>query len=67
MTTDYRTTRQEDHERLHSKQTFGCLHGLIQAVEKEAGKLSKVVAAVTSLVALGFWSRGLWSCGPVVS
>jgi four helix bundle protein len=49
-----------------TRQTFGCLHGLIQAVEKEAGKLSKVVAAVTSLLVLGFWSRSLWSCGPVV-
>jgi hypothetical protein len=49
-----------------TRQTFGCLHGLIQAVEKEAGKLSKVVAAVTSLLALGFWSRSLWSCSPVV-
>ena len=49
------------------KRVFGCLHGLIQVVEKEAGKLSKVVAAVTSLLVLGFWSRSLWSCGPVVS
>jgi four helix bundle protein len=49
------------------KRNFGCLHGLIQVVEKEAGKLSKVVAAVTSLLVLGFWSRSLWSCGPVVS
>lgn len=36
-----------------TKQTFGCLHGLIQAVEKEAGKLSKAVASITSLVVLG--------------
>jgi four helix bundle protein len=48
------------------KRVFGCLHGLIQAVEKEAGKLGKVVAAVTSLLVLGFWSRGLLSCGPAV-
>ena len=48
------------------KRVFGCLHGLIQAVEKEAGRLSKVIAAVTSLLALGCWSRSLWSCSPVV-
>ena len=55
----------EQAERLHdqTKQTFSCLHGLIRAVEKEAGKLGKVVAAVTSLLALGLWSRSLW---PVV-
>jgi four helix bundle protein len=35
-----------------TKQTFGCLHGLIQAVEKETGKLARVAAAVTSLLAL---------------
>src|SRR3989440_5511961 len=34
-----------------TKLTFACLHGLIKAVEKEAGKLSKVVAALTSLLA----------------
>ena len=58
----------EEADKLHSqtKQIFGCLHGLIRAVEKEAGKLSKFVAAATSLLALGFWSRSLWSSGPVV-
>lgn len=35
-----------------TKQTFACLHGLIQAVEKESGKFSKFVAAATSLFAL---------------
>ena len=42
-------------ERLQSqtKQVFGCLHGLIRAVEKESGKLSKVIAATTSLFVLG--------------
>src|SRR6266545_2582915 len=41
-----------------TKQVFGCLHGLIRAVEKEAGKITKVVAALTSLLVLGFarWS-----------
>lgn len=53
-----------DAERLtgHSRQTFACLHGLIRAVEKEAGKLGKVVAVVTSLLVLGL-SR-LVSPGP---
>ena len=43
-----------------TKVTFGCLHGLIQAVEKEAGKFGKVVATVTSLLAIGLirWSSG---------
>jgi len=42
-------------EALHgqTKQTFGCLHGLIQAVEKEAGKVGKVTAAVSSVIVLG--------------
>jgi four helix bundle protein len=31
---------------------FACLHGLIQAVEKEAGKLSRVAARLSSLLAL---------------
>ena len=40
------------------KLTFGCLHGLISSVEKEAGKIGKVIASVTSLLAIGFvrWS-----------
>jgi len=38
------------------------LHGLIRAVEKEAGKLSRVVASVTSLMVIGLWR---WSGGPV--
>jgi four helix bundle protein len=52
----------DEAERLHgqTKMTFGCLHGLIKAVEKEAGKLSKIVAAATSLIAIGLirWSSG---------
>jgi four helix bundle protein len=38
----------DEAERLHSqtKQAFGCLHGLIRAVEKEAGKFSKAVTVV---------------------
>jgi four helix bundle protein len=36
-----------------TQETFACLHGLIRAVEKEAGKFSKMVAVVTSLLVLG--------------
>ena len=52
----------DEAEALHqqTKLAFGCLHGLIQAVEKEAGKLSKVVATATSLIVIGLmrWSGG---------
>ena len=34
------------------RQTFACLHGLIQAVEKEAGVFSKLAATITSLLVL---------------
>jgi four helix bundle protein len=39
-------------ERLHTqtKQAFACLHGLIRAVESESSKLTKVGAALTSMV-----------------
>jgi four helix bundle protein len=36
-----------------SRRTFGCLRGLIQAVEKESGKLAKFAASITSLVVFG--------------
>src|SRR3974377_1893723 len=44
----------EDLERLGSqmKPAFACLHGLIQAVEKETGKFGKLVAASTSMLVL---------------
>ncbi len=46
----------KDAETLHeqTKVAFGCLHGLIRAVEKEAGK---VIAMITSLLAIGFVCR----------
>ena len=58
----------EEAEKLHqlTKQVFGCLHGLIRAVEKESGKFAKVTAALTSLLVLGLGSRVFWSRGPVV-
>src|SRR5207253_10300784 len=37
-----------------TKVTFGCLHRLIQAVEKETGKLGKAFATITSLLVIGF-------------
>jgi four helix bundle protein len=39
-----------------TKSAFACLHGLIKSVEKEAGKLGKTVAVITSAVFL-FLSR----------
>ncbi len=46
-----------------TKLAFGYLHGLIKAVEKEAGKTAKIVAAITSLLVLGLarWYNGLLS------
>ena len=51
-----------------ARQTFGCLHGLIKAVEKEAGTIRKVGAVLTSLLVLGLSSflRGPQSLGPLV-
>ena|SRR5437868_6887181 len=50
----------EEVAKLHeqTKLTFGCLHGLIRSVEKEVGKIGKVIATVTSLLAIGLirWS-----------
>jgi hypothetical protein len=52
----------QEAEALHAqtKSAFGCLHGLIKSVEKEAGRFGKVVATITSLLVIGFahWSRG---------
>ncbi len=36
-----------------ARESFACLHGLIKAVEKEAGKLTKLAAAATGLIILG--------------
>src|SRR3981081_3810572 len=53
---------EQDADNLHSaaKRTFGCLHGLINAVEKDVGKLTKLSASVTSLLVIGLakWSLG---------
>ena len=55
----------EEADKLHqqTKQVFGCLHGLIQAVEKESGKFAKVTATVTSLIVLGL---ARFSTGPLL-
>ena len=57
----------QDADTLHeqTKFVFACLHGLIGSVEKEAGKLTKVIAAITSLLVIGFvrWSSSQWSVG----
>ena len=36
-----------------TKVAFGCLHGLIKAVEQETGKISRVIATMTSLLVIG--------------
>src|SRR6267378_8646457 len=55
---DYLSSEEADALQQQPKATFACLHGLIRVVEKEAGKLSKVVATITSLIAIGIvrWS-----------
>ena len=50
---DYLLSEEADALQQQTKATFACLHGLIRVVEKEAGKLSKVVATVTSLIVIG--------------
>ena len=58
--TNYLAEEQADALARQTKLTFACLHGLIQAVEKEAGKLSNIIATATSLIAIGLirWSGG---------
>src|SRR5438045_5941868 len=45
---DYFSSEQTHALQHQMKATFACLHGLIRTVEKEAGKLGKVVASITS-------------------
>lgn len=53
------------------RRVFACLHGLIQAVEKEAGKFPKIAATITSTFVLGFlhsWPVSVSRiAGPLVS
>ena len=37
-----------------TKRVFGCLHGLIQSVEKQAGRIARTVAAITSMLVVAF-------------
>jgi 23S rRNA-intervening sequence protein len=57
---DYLSAEESEALREQTKMTFVCLHGLIRAVEKEAEKLSKALATVTSLLVIGLmrWSSG---------
>ncbi|PYL25394.1 MAG: four helix bundle protein [Verrucomicrobia bacterium] len=57
---NYLLSEEADALRQQMKVTFARLHGLIQAVEKEAGKLSKLLATATSLIVIGLmrWSGG---------
>ncbi len=57
---EYLSTEEADALHQQTKATFGCLHDLIRAVEKETGKLGKVVASITSLIVIGLirWSGG---------
>lgn len=47
--------RDESHQALEQRasQCFACLQGLIQAVERESGKLAKLAATISSVVVLG--------------
>src|SRR5207245_6136523 len=58
---DYMGKEESDVLHEQTKRTFACLHGLIRAVEKEAGKLTKVAATVTRLIVIGLMR---WSGGP---
>ena len=49
---DYLTACEAEELARRTKLAFACLYGLIQAVEKEAGKLNKLIAAATSLIAI---------------
>jgi hypothetical protein len=55
-----------DAERLigRTKQTFACLHGLIKAVEREAGKISNMATPITTLLVLGLPLCSLLSGSP---
>ena len=55
---NYLSPEEADALQRQTKLTFACLYGLIRAVEKEAGKLSKFIATATSLIAIGLtrWS-----------
>jgi len=55
---NYLSLEEADALAKQTKLAFACLHGLIQAVEKEAGKVSKFIATATSLIGIALmrWS-----------
>ena len=55
---NYLSLEEADALAKQTKVTFACLHGLIQTVEKEAGKVSKFIATATSLIGIALmrWS-----------
>jgi len=59
---EYLSNEESELLRQQTKLTFSCLHGLIRAVEREAGKISKIAATVTSLLAIVVIRC---SCGPL--
>lgn len=48
----YLSTEQASQLTAQTKKCFACLHGLIRAVESEAGRLRTVAASVTSLIVI---------------
>jgi len=48
----YLSSSEADALAAQTSAAFACLHGLIRAVEREAGKSTKVAAAITSLLIL---------------
>jgi four helix bundle protein len=55
---NYLSSEEADALAKQTKLTFACLHGLIQAVEKEAARFSKLIATATSLIGIALmrWS-----------
>ena len=49
---NYLTNEEADKLIGQTRHVFACLHGLIQAVEKEAGKVGKMIAVATSILVL---------------
>ncbi|HWW00920.1 MAG TPA: four helix bundle protein [Candidatus Acidoferrum sp.] len=49
----YLTAAEAQEFNSQTKRAFGCLHGLIRAVEKETGRFGKMIATATSLLVIG--------------
>jgi four helix bundle protein len=48
----YISAEEDQHLQDQTRQTFACLHGLVQSVEQESSRLSKGVALLTSAIVL---------------